>query len=74
MNAVQAVAPFLRAPENVFVSDLFCVSCCCCLISLSVVSVGFFFFFIYLFYKIATVTINGYFILTPSMSMIKQIQ
>lgn len=32
------------------------------------------FFFLYLFYKIATVTINGYFILTPSMSMIKQIQ
>lgn len=34
----------------------------------------FFWFFLHLFYKIATVTINGYFVLTPSMSMIKQIQ
>ena len=49
MNAVQAVAPFLRAPENVFVSNLFCVFCCC-LISLSVVSVGFFCFFVNIYF------------------------
>lgn len=49
-----------------------CMFCCCCLISLFVVFVCF--VFMYSFYRITTVAINSYYILTPSMSTIKHIQ